>query len=77
MNANSTQPEPSATAVQKDPAALGPFRKCNLGSIKMAELRIFDEWLEEALSRMDYISVTENKDKVTLLKNVSKCKTGS
>ena len=69
MNANSTQPQPLATAVQKDPAALGPFRKCNLGSNKMAQLRIFDEWLEEAQSRMDYIGVTEDKDKVTLLKN--------
>ena len=69
MNANSIQPQPSATAVQKDPAALGPFRKCNLGSNKMAQLRVFDEWLEEAQSRMDYIGVTEDKDKVTLLKN--------
>ena len=69
MNANSIQPQPSATAVQKDPAALGPFRKCNLGSNKMAQLRIFDEWLEEAHSRMDYIGVTEDRDKVTILKN--------
>ena len=66
---NGQPPETPAAASQKDPAALGPFRKCNLGSNKMAQLRIFDEWLEEAKSRMDFIGVTEDKEKITLLKN--------
>ena len=69
MNANNSQPEAPPAISLKDPAALGPFRKCNLGSNKMAQLRIFDEWLEEAESRMEYIGVTKDKDKVTLLKN--------
>ena len=51
--------------------ALGTMCKCILGSNKMAQLRIFDEWLEEAASRMDYIGAPSDKDKVTLLKNWS------
>ena len=52
-----------------DPAALGPMRKCFLGSNKMARLKIFDEWLEEASNRMEYIGDENDKDKITLLKS--------
>lgn len=52
----------------KDPAALGPMQPLKLGANKMARLKIFDEWLEEATNRMDYIGVSSDKDKITLLK---------
>ena len=52
----------------KDPAALGPMQPLNLGANKMARLKIFDEWIEEATNRMDYIGVSSDKDKITLLK---------
>ena len=53
---------------RNDPSALGPMRKCSLGSDKMRKLTLFDEWLEEAENRMEYIGVTSDKEKIILLK---------
>ena len=61
-------------AVQKestrrnDPSALGPMRQCMLGDDKMRKLTIFDDWLEEAESRMEYIGITDDKEKIILLR---------
>ena len=67
--ARTAQPsDPDSNHTLKDPAALGPMQPLNLGANKMARLKIFDEWLEEATNRMDYIGVSSDKDKITLLK---------
>ena len=34
----------------------------------MRKLTLFNQWLEEAENRMDFIGVTNNKEKITLLK---------
>ena len=49
----------------KNPAALSPMQPLNLGANKMARLKIFDEWLEEAINRIEYIGVSTDKDKIT------------
>jgi len=54
-------------APKNDPAALGPIR-CNLSTDKMQKLILLDEWLEDAENKMDYIGVTEDKEKIILLK---------
>ena len=54
---------------QDDPAALGPIKTCNIGSNKMTRLKYFEEWLEEAESRMSYIGTSDDKAKVILLKS--------
>ena len=62
-------PAVAATATPKnDPAALGPIRQCSLGTDKMQKLILFNEWLDDAENRMDYIGVTEDKEKIILLK---------
>lgn len=59
----------SNAAIQRnDPSALGPMRQCVLGDDKMRKLTIFDDWLEEAESRMEYIGSTSDKEKVILLR---------
>ena len=65
------QTTPAAAAMptpKNDPAALGPIRQCNLGTDKMQKLILFDEWLEDAENRMVYIGVTEDREKIILLK---------
>ena len=42
---------------RNDPAANGPIPQCSLGSNKMRKVTLFNEWLEEAENRMDYIDV--------------------
>ena len=54
----------------KDPSALGPMPPLNLGSNKMARLKIFDEWLEGAVNRMDYIGVRLDKGQNHLTENM-------
>ena len=54
-------PEPQAR--RNDPAALGPMRQCILGEDKIRKLTIFEDWLEEAESRMEYIGSTTDKGK--------------
>ena len=61
-------PTPETVQVKNDPAALGPIRQCSLGSDKMRKLTLFNEWLEEAENRMDYIGVVNDKEKIILLK---------
>ena len=53
---------------KNDPAALGPMRQCSLGTDKMRKLTMFNEWLEDAENRMTYIGVTDDNEKVILLK---------
>ncbi len=53
---------------RNDPSALGPMRQCVLGDDKMRKLTIFDDWLEEAESRMEYIGITDDKEKIILLR---------
>jgi len=57
-----------ATTRRNDPSALGPMRQCILGDDKMRKLTIFDDWLEEAESRMEYIGITSDKEKIILLR---------
>ena len=60
---------PPATMQRNDPSALGPMAPCTLGTNKMTKLTKFEEWLEEAENRIDYIGHQEDKDKVRLLKS--------
>ena len=53
---------------RNNPSVLGPMRQCNLGDDKMKKLTIFDEWLEEAENRMDFIGINDDKEKLILLK---------
>ena len=63
--ARTAQPsDPDSNHTLKDPAALGPMQPLNLGANKMARLKIFDEWLEEATNRMDYIGVSSSNVEV-------------
>ena len=54
---------------RNDPSALGPMAPCSLGTNKMTKLTKFEEWLEEAENRMEYIGNQEDKDKIILLKS--------
>ena len=55
-------PPAAAPAPRNDPSALGPIAPCSLGKNKMTKLTKFEEWLEEAENRMDYITkMTETK----------------
>ena len=56
------------TPNRNDPAALGPMRQCLLGDDKMRKLTIFEDWLEEAESRMEYIGTSSDKEKLILLR---------
>ena len=59
---------PDIPQTKNDPAALGPIRQCSLGTDKMRKLTLFTEWLEEAENRMEYIGITNDKEKIILLK---------
>ena len=63
------QNAPAAAAPRNDPAALGPMAPCTLGTNKMTKLTKFEEWLEEAENRMEYIGNQDDKDKIILLKS--------
>ena len=65
---NNADPLPNV-APRNDPSALGPMAPCPLGKNKMTKLTKFEEWLEEAENRMDYIGNQEDKDKIILLKS--------
>ena len=56
------------TKPRNDPAVLGPMRQCTLGDDKMRKLTLFDEWLEEAECRMEYIGTSSDKEKIILLR---------
>ena len=56
------------TKPRNDPAVLGPMRQCTLGDDKMRKLTLFDEWLEEAEYRMEYIGTSSDKEKIILLR---------
>ena len=58
-----------ATTPRNDPSALGPMAPCTLGTNKMTKLTKFEEWLEEAENRMNYIGNQEDRDKIILLKS--------
>ena len=57
-----------ASTRRNDPSALGLMRQCMLGTDKMRKLTIFDDWLEEAESRMEYIGIADDKEKIILLR---------
>ena len=56
------------TKPRNDPAVLGPMRQGTLGDDKMRKLTLFDEWLEEADCRMEYIGTSSDKEKIILLR---------
>ena len=56
------------TKPRNDPSVLGPMRQCTLGDDKMRKLTLFDEWLEEAECRMEYIGTLSDKEKIILLR---------
>ena len=62
-------PPAAAPAPRNDPSALGPIAPCSLGKNKMTKLTKFEEWLEEAENRMDYIGNQDDRDKIILLKS--------
>ena len=53
---------------RNDPSVLCPMRQCALGEDKMRKLTIFEDWLEEADSRMEYIGITDDKEKIIPLR---------
>ena len=55
-------------AQRNDPSVLGPMRQCLLGDDKMRKLTLFEEWLEEAECRMEYIGDISDKEKIILLR---------
>ena len=57
-------PPAAAPASRNDPSALGPIAPCSLGKNKMTKLTKFEEWLEEAENRMDYIGNQEDREKM-------------
>ena len=65
---NNVPPE-APTVPRNDPSALGPMSPCSLGTNKMTKLTKFEEWLEEAENRMEYIGNQGDKDKIILLKS--------
>ena len=76
MRANNAPAPPANDAApavpappRNDPSALGPMAPCSLGTNKMTKLTKFEEWLEEAENRMEYIGNQEDKDKIILLKS--------
>ena len=66
---NPTNTETANPPPRNDPSALGPIRQCLMGSQKMLKLTLFEEWLEEAESRMQYIGTVDDKSKIILLKS--------
>ncbi len=54
---------------RNDAAALGPMPPCILGSEKMTRLQHFETWLEEAENRMKFLGVTDDTQKVSLLRS--------
>ena len=54
---------------KNDPSALGPISSCDLGTNKMLKLTIFEDWLEEAENRMDFIGTQDDKSRIILLKS--------
>ena len=78
MRGNNTQNNPAtqtvavaadAPAPRNDPSALGPMAPCSLGTNKMSKLTKFEEWLEEAEYRMEYIGNQGDKEKIILLRS--------
>ena len=59
---------PEVPAQRNDPSVLGPMRQCLLGDDKMRRLTLFEEWLEEAECRMEYIGDISDKEKTILLR---------
>ena len=56
------QPQGSALAV-------GPMGACVLGIDKMKRPKVFQDWVKEAQAKVDYMGITDNKQKVALLKS--------
>ena len=50
-------PVPDTSRARNDPAANAPIPQRSLGSNKMRKVTLFNEWLEVAENRMDYIDV--------------------
>ena len=63
------QDQATANQPKNDPSALGPIRMCDLGTNKMLKLTRFEDWLEEAENRMDYIGTQDDKSRIILLKS--------
>ena len=68
VSAATVSKAPEVPAQRNDPSVLGPMRQCLLGDDKMRKLTLFDEWLEEAECRMEYIGDISDKEKTILLR---------
>ena len=55
-------------STQNDPSVLGLIKPFILGTNKMTPLKRFEEWLEDANSRMQYIGSKNDAAKIILLK---------
>ena len=68
VSAAAVSKTPEVPAQRNDPSVLGPMRQCLLGDDKMRKLTLFEEWLEEAECRMEYIGNISDKEKTILLR---------
>ena len=68
VSAAAVSKTPEVPAQRNDPSVLGPMRQCVLGDDKMRKLTLFEEWLEEAECRMEYIGDISDKEKTILLR---------
>ena len=59
---------PEVPAQSNVPSVLGTMRQCLLGDDKMRRLTLFEEWLEEAECRMEYMGDISDKEKTILLR---------
>ena len=56
----------TATTLQ-DCCGIGKLRPLELGSDKIRKLKLFNEWLEEAKNRMQYLSVNTDDKKISVI----------
>ena len=50
-------------------SAVGPMMPCNLGIDKIKRLRQFNDWMKEVESKMEFMGVTQDKQKRSLLRS--------
>ena len=60
----------AAPTPKNDPSVLGPIRQCSLGTETKCKSSYYSTngLLDDAENRIDYIGVTEDKEKIILLK---------
>ena len=54
---------------QRSAHAVGPMGACVLGIDKMKRPKVFMDWIKEAQAKIDYMGISDNKQKVALLRS--------